>query len=122
MLADYLKLLGWWLGRPPAPALPPRLERTLHGILRGHSEKQIARELAVSPHTVHSYMKDLHHRLGVTSRGELLARFLPQGLARRAQPPDPAQRAAAPGWTETTCTSNVSVAFGGMTGGKPRSP
>jgi DNA-binding CsgD family transcriptional regulator len=82
-LADYLKLLAWWLGRPPTPALPPRLEQTLRGLLGGQSEKEIARELGVSVHTVHEYVKDLHRRLGVNSRGELLARFLPNALQRR---------------------------------------
>jgi DNA-binding CsgD family transcriptional regulator len=76
-LADYLKLMAWWLGRPPTPALSPRLERTLRGLLQGQSEKQIAMELDVSVHTVHEYVKELHRRLGVNSRGELLARFLP---------------------------------------------
>lgn len=80
-LADYLKLLAWWLGRPPTPALPPRLDQTLRGLLRGQSEKQIAAELNVSIHTVHEYVKDLHRRLGVTSRGELLSRFLPSSKA-----------------------------------------
>ena len=76
-LADYLKLMAWWLGRPPTPTLSPRLDRTLRGLLQGQSEKQIALELKVSIHTVHEYTKALHRRLGVNSRGELLARFLP---------------------------------------------
>lgn len=82
-LADYLKLLAWWLGRPPTPSLPRRLEQTLRGLLDGQSEKEIARDLGVSVHTVHEYVKDLHRRLGVTSRGELLARFLPSASQRR---------------------------------------
>jgi DNA-binding NarL/FixJ family response regulator len=77
MLADYLKLLSWWMGRPPTPALPPRLEATLLCLLRGLSEKELARELSLSPATAHEYVKQLYQRLGVTSRGELLARFLP---------------------------------------------
>lgn len=84
-LADYLKLLSWWVGRPPTPALPPRLEQTLRGLLSGQSEKEIAFALSVSVHTVHEYVKELHRRLGVNSRGELLARFLPNG---GASPPE----------------------------------
>jgi DNA-binding CsgD family transcriptional regulator len=76
-LVDYLKLLAWWLGRPPTPTLPPRLEQTLRGLLEGQSEKEISRSLDVSVHTVHEYVKNLHRRFGVSSRGELLARFLP---------------------------------------------
>ena len=91
-LADYLKLLSWWLGRPPTPALPPRLEQTLRGLLSGQSEKQIAADLKVSGHTIHEYVKDLHRRLGVASRGELLARFLPTSHAK----PTRRQASAAP--------------------------
>jgi DNA-binding CsgD family transcriptional regulator len=39
----------------------------------GHSEKQVARDLGISPHTVHGHVKALHRRLGVSSRAELLA-------------------------------------------------
>lgn len=79
MLADYIKLTAWWLGRPPLPKLPPRLEQVLRLLMQGASEKQIARKLGVSMHTVHDYAKDLHKRFGVSSRGELLQRFLPRG-------------------------------------------
>jgi DNA-binding NarL/FixJ family response regulator len=79
MLADYIKLTAWWLGRPPLPPLPRRLEQVLRRLLNGDSEKQIARSLNVSTHTVHDYAKELHKRLGVNTRGELLNRFLPRG-------------------------------------------
>ena len=42
-------------------------------LLQGLSEKQIAREQGLSPHTVHAYIKSLHKRFGAQSRGELLA-------------------------------------------------
>jgi len=69
---------------PPAPAsgataglgLSPRLRQTLDRLLAGDSEKQIAVRLRISPHTVHVYAKQLHKRFGVSSRGELLARFV----------------------------------------------
>lgn len=79
MLADYVKLTAWWLGRPPMPQLPKRIEQVLLHLVAGASEKQIARAMNVSVHTVHDYTKELHKRLGVTSRGELLNRFLPRG-------------------------------------------
>jgi DNA-binding CsgD family transcriptional regulator len=53
--------------------LPRRLREVLAGFARGLSEKQIADELALSTHTVHDYVKALYRRLGVSSRGELLA-------------------------------------------------
>lgn len=81
MLADYLRLLAWWLGRPPMPELPPRLEQTLRALLAGDAEKQVAARLGVSVHTAHAHVKELYRRLGVTSRGELMTRFLPSRTA-----------------------------------------
>lgn len=56
--------------------LPPRLCETLRGLVRGRSEKQLAAESGLSPHTVHDYVKALHRHFGVQSRSELLARCL----------------------------------------------
>lgn len=71
--------------KDPKNDLPPRLAQTLAALLDGASEKQIAQQLELSRHTVHNYVKALHHRFEVSSRGELLskagkirANFLPQ--------------------------------------------
>lgn len=56
--------------------LPPRLARVLEHLCRGASEKQIAGELGLSTHTVHGYVRELHGRFGVRSRGELIAKAL----------------------------------------------
>jgi DNA-binding CsgD family transcriptional regulator len=63
---------------PPAilRGLSPRLRETLHGLVRGWSEKQVAAEVGLSPHTVHDYVKALYRHFGVQSRSELLARCL----------------------------------------------
>lgn len=65
---------------PPAPPtlneLPPRQEQTLRHLLDGDSEKQVARKLELSQHTVHVYVKALYRRFGVSSRAELLAMHL----------------------------------------------
>ena len=37
---------------------------------------EIAYRLELSPHTVHVYVKQLYKRLNVSSRGELMSRFL----------------------------------------------
>ena len=58
----------------PLSDLPPRLAQTLAALQAGCSEKEVSVRLGISPHTVHNYVKALHQRLGVTSRGELLAR------------------------------------------------
>lgn len=59
----------------PTRQLPRQLRRTLARLVDGDSEKQIARRMHLSPHTVHDYVKELHKRFGVSSRGELLAAY-----------------------------------------------
>ncbi|HEV7302161.1 MAG TPA: LuxR C-terminal-related transcriptional regulator [Tepidisphaeraceae bacterium] len=102
MLADFCRLI---VASPeastPPPAtfaqppddiadLPPRLRQTLAGLLEGDSEKQVARHLNISPHTVHVYVKALYKRFNVASRGELLARWVkrsdtaPRGVTKRS--------------------------------------
>jgi hypothetical protein len=66
------------LARDPAADLPPRLRQTLTGLRAGQGEKQIARALGLSRHTVHHYVTDLHRRLDASSLGELLARSTPR--------------------------------------------
>src|SRR5437016_3244362 len=58
----------------PQSDLPPRLAQTLAELAAGASEKQVSMKLGISRHTVHNYVKALHRRLGVSSRGELLAK------------------------------------------------
>ena len=87
LVADFCKLLGDQLptsdakapppGRgPDGKTLPPRHQQTLERLLIGDSEKQIAKHLRISPHTVHQYVKALYKRFAVSSRGELLARWV----------------------------------------------
>jgi DNA-binding CsgD family transcriptional regulator len=58
----------------PRHDLPPRLSQTLGELLAGRSEKEIANRLELSRHTIHNYVKALHQRFEVSSRGELLAK------------------------------------------------
>src|SRR4051812_31805244 len=60
--------------KDPTSDLPPRLAQTLQELAAGSSEKQIAHKLQLSRHTIHNYVKALHQRFGVSSRGELLAK------------------------------------------------
>ena len=66
--------------RDPRVDLAPRLSQTLTLLVAGSSEKQVARELGISPHTVHNYVKALHRRYKVASRGELLAKAAAQNI------------------------------------------
>jgi DNA-binding CsgD family transcriptional regulator len=60
--------------KDPHHDLPPRLSQTLTELLAGRSEKEIAARLELSRHTIHNYVKALHQRFEVSSRGELLAK------------------------------------------------
>lgn len=55
-------------------AMSPRMRQVLALLLAGASEKEVAAALALSTHTVHDYVKQLHRTFGVRSRSELLAR------------------------------------------------
>ena len=54
--------------------LSPRLRETGAALMTGASEKQIASQLGLSPHTTHHYVKTLYRRFGVSSRAEFMAR------------------------------------------------
>jgi DNA-binding CsgD family transcriptional regulator len=64
------------LTSPNAFSLTPRARQTLQHLLAGLSEKQIASQLHLSPNTVHHYVKSIHRHFGVSSRSELLARWV----------------------------------------------
>jgi DNA-binding CsgD family transcriptional regulator len=53
--------------------LPRRLRETLDLLAEGLAEKEIAAQLGISLHTVHDYIKTLHARFRVHSRGQLVA-------------------------------------------------
>ncbi len=50
--------------------------RVLRLLLTGKSEKEVAEGLHVSPHTVHSHVKQLYRHFCVSSRAELMAYFI----------------------------------------------
>lgn len=62
-----------------ADNLSVRQQQTLQHLLNGDSEKQVAKKLLLSQHTVHGYVKALYRRYGVSSRAELLAKHLKKG-------------------------------------------
>jgi DNA-binding NarL/FixJ family response regulator len=64
------------LNAMPMPELPPRLQPVLRYLLQGDAEKQVAVKLGLSRHTIHEYVKTIYRQLGVSSRAELLARFV----------------------------------------------
>jgi DNA-binding NarL/FixJ family response regulator len=59
-----------------AKQLSPRLRETLDCLLSGSSEKSIAEQLTLSPHTVHGYVKLIYRHFKVKSRAQLLAQWV----------------------------------------------
>jgi DNA-binding CsgD family transcriptional regulator len=64
------------LASPEAMALSPRQRDVLGLLLNGDGEKQIAGKLKLSHNTVHHHVKGIHRHFGVSSRSELLARWV----------------------------------------------
>ena len=56
--------------------LSPRESQVLGLLLTGDGAKQVAGKLGLSTFTVRDYIKSVYRHFGVSSRGELLARFL----------------------------------------------
>jgi pSer/pThr/pTyr-binding forkhead associated (FHA) protein len=57
-------------------ALSVAERRVFDLMLPGHAEKQIARQLGISRHTVHTHVRKIYETLGVRSRAELSALFI----------------------------------------------
>jgi len=79
-------LIGRSLARfeePSASMLAPRVRQVLRCLLEGDGDKQIAVRLNLSPHTVNQYLKTIYRHFGVSSRAELLARWIRRGWGAR---------------------------------------
>jgi DNA-binding CsgD family transcriptional regulator len=63
-------------GSVAAVTLSPRQRQTLQLLLAGRSEKEIAELMQLSRNTVHHHVKALHRRFKVSSRSELLAKWV----------------------------------------------
>ena len=74
---------AWASQRDHGPSvldLPARLRGVLACLIEGDSEKQVAARLGLSPHTIHQYVKLIHTRMQVRSRGELLSWCAQHGI------------------------------------------
>jgi DNA-binding CsgD family transcriptional regulator len=58
-----------------AYGLSPRERDVVRGLARGASTPELAAELFLSPHTVRDYIKTVFEKVGVSSRGELVAKL-----------------------------------------------
>jgi DNA-binding CsgD family transcriptional regulator len=66
-----------------AYSLTPREREVLGAIARGGSTGEIAAELFLSPHTVRDHVKTVFEKVGVSSRGELVARLFGEHYSDR---------------------------------------
>jgi DNA-binding CsgD family transcriptional regulator len=86
VVAMVTPLLGGPLARfdDPSPAdLPPLARRVLRCFLEGDTGKQVAARLGLTRHTVNWYAKIIFRHFGVTSRTELVARWVKRGWGSR---------------------------------------
>jgi DNA-binding CsgD family transcriptional regulator len=81
-MALFAPLVGGALARfsEPSPSqLPARARQVLRCLLEGDGDKQIAARLGISPLTVNVHTKAIFTHFGVSSRTELLARWIRRG-------------------------------------------
>jgi DNA-binding CsgD family transcriptional regulator len=64
-----------------AYSLTTREQEVTRGVSRGLSSQEIAADLFLSPHTVRDYLKTIYEKVGVASRGELVARLFAEHYA-----------------------------------------
>ncbi|MFI0367861.1 response regulator transcription factor [Actinomadura sp. 1N219] len=67
---ELLQAIALWHG------LTPKERAVIDHAVEGLATKQIARRLAMSPHTVNDHFKSIYRKIGVSARDELVARLL----------------------------------------------
>jgi DNA-binding NarL/FixJ family response regulator len=83
-------------GRPERPAgLTAREVEVLALLARGQANKQIARQLGVTPKTVSNHIEHVYTKLGVGSRAAATLYATQHGLVGSFEP-DPQERAPQP--------------------------
>jgi two-component system, NarL family, response regulator NreC len=78
LLSDYLNRIEG--GSDTVHELSPREKEILTMLAAGHSNKEIADKLVVSPSTIHSHRSNLMRKLGLSSRHELFQYARKHGL------------------------------------------
>jgi DNA-binding CsgD family transcriptional regulator len=74
-----------WRSVAAATGLAPRELEIVRRVFDDQKEAAIARELGISPHTVHTYLERIYRKLKVASRVQLVVRIvaLQRSHARR---------------------------------------
>lgn len=68
--------------------LSPRERETVRGVMLGLTNKEIAREMRVSPHTVKQFIRQIMWKTGVTTRAGIVGRMV-STYVRTARDPAP---------------------------------
>jgi DNA-binding CsgD family transcriptional regulator len=76
-----------WDRLAQALKLSGRETQIIRSILQDRKETAIAADLGISPHTVHAHLERLYHKLGVSSRVQLVVRVFAEWVPLAA-PPD----------------------------------
>ncbi|RIK36863.1 MAG: helix-turn-helix transcriptional regulator [Chloroflexi bacterium] len=71
---------------PGRTTLSPREQEIVRLVSNGHPNKAIARQLAISQHTVNTHVRRIFDKLGVSSRAEMVAYALQSGLVGTQTP------------------------------------
>jgi DNA-binding CsgD family transcriptional regulator len=71
-----------------AYCLTPREQEITRGVSRGLSNQEIAADLFLSPHTVRDHLKAIFAKVGVASRGELVAKLFAEHYAPATHVPE----------------------------------
>ena len=69
--------------------LSGREQQIVRHIFDDKKEGDIAAELGISPHTIHTHLDRLYHKLGVNSRVELVVRIMNRFIELTSQPDSP---------------------------------
>lgn len=77
-----------WRALDQSLGLSQRESQIVRGVFDDLKELAIAAQLGMSPHTVHTHLERLYHKLGVNSRTELIVRIVAEheALTRDAPP------------------------------------
>lgn len=81
---DVLLASEHWLAVVHSLRLSGRESQIVERIITSATQDQIAIELGISPHTVHTYLERLYAKLGVSNRVQLVIRVFEEYLRVKA--------------------------------------
>lgn len=73
---------------PSPDDLAPRARQVLRCLLEGEGDKQVAARLGLSRHTVNFYVRQIFVHFGVSTRSELMSRWIRRGWGLSSMPRD----------------------------------